>query len=255
MDEVFKIPITKVQLRGIPTDARNLLLLASHAVNQLSIVRKLLIFSMNYESESVTENVLSAGQSQTILRFLLGTLAETWEMVLRPINQKIIGKDYISDLGAEGVEAYAELKKHFGKSNLLHKIRNTIAYHYPQAKELEAAFEDVREDDDWNWYVARTINNSFYLASDLVISMGVIRVTGEPDIMKAFRIVMGIVVPISNELTDFLLYLMRAIIARHLGKEVLSPRAGTGEKITDAPDLFKFAIPFFSLRNDEPSKA
>jgi hypothetical protein len=251
LDEIFKIPITKTQLQAIPTDERNLLLLASHAVNQLSTVRKLLIFSMNYESKSDTENLLSAGQSQTILRFLLGALAEAWQMILRPINQKIIGKDYINDIGPEGVASYAELKRHFGKSNLLHKIRNTIAYHYPEAHELQAAFEDVPDDDDWTWYVARTINNSFYLASDMVISMGVIRATGEPDIIKSFRTVMGVVVPISNEMTDFLLLLMRAIVARHLGKEMLSPRAGTGEKIINAPDLFKFAIPFFTLRDDD----
>ena len=49
----------------------------------------------------------------------------------------------------EGVAVSDELKKHFGQSNLLHKLRNTIAYHHPSAPELEAAFEDVPEDEDW----------------------------------------------------------------------------------------------------------
>ncbi len=128
MIEIFRIPISKQQLRAIPVDERNLLLLTSHAVNQLSILRKILVFSLNYESDSEIENTLSAGQSQTILRFLFGALAEAWEMVRRPINQKLIGKDYVGVIEADGVAAYDELKKHFGDSSLLHKLRNTIAY-------------------------------------------------------------------------------------------------------------------------------
>jgi hypothetical protein len=254
MIEIFRIPISKDQLRAIPADERNLLLLASHAVNQLSILRKVLIFSLNYESDSEIENTLSAGQSQTILRFLFGALAEAWEMVKRPINQKLIGKDYIGLIGTDGIAVYDEMKKHFGESNLLHRLRNTIAYHYPSAPELEAAFEDVPEDEDWAWYPSDTINNSFYLASDMVISAGVLRVTGEPDTAKAFRKVMGVVVPVSNDMTDFFLFLMRAIVTRHLGEEVLSPRGGT--KIASVPNLYKVAIPFFTVREDDktPSK-
>ena len=75
-----------------PADERNLLLLASHAVNQLSVLRKLLIFSLNYELANELENTLSAGQSQTVLRFLFGSLAETWEMLKRPTNQRLIGR-------------------------------------------------------------------------------------------------------------------------------------------------------------------
>ncbi len=251
MTEVFRIPISKGQLRAIPSDERNLLLLASHAVNQLTVLRKLLIFSLNYESDSKIENTLSAGQSQTILRFLFGALAEAWEMVRRPINQKLIGKDYVGLIEADGMAAYDELKRHFGESSLLHKLRNTIAYHHPSAEELDAAFEDVPEDEDWAWYPSDTINNSFYLASDMVISAGILRATGETDTAKAFGKVMDEVVPVSNVMTDFFLFLMRAIVTRHLGENVLSPLIGSGTRITAAPNLYKVAIPFFTVRDDD----
>lgn len=254
MIEIFRIPISKQQLRAIPADERNLLLLTSHAVNQLSILRKILVFSLNYESRSEIENTLSAGQSQTILRFLFGALAEAWEMVRRPVNQKLIGKDYIGVIEADGLAAYDELKKHFGGSGLLHKLRDTIAYHHPSGQELEAAFEDVPEDEDWAWYPSDTINNSFYLASDMVISAGILRATGETDTAKAFEKVMGMVVPVSNVMTDFFLYLMRAIVTRHLGDDVLSPHVGTGTKIDSAPNLYKFAIPFFTVRDESSAQ-
>ena len=211
-----------------------------------------MIFSLNYQSEIEIDNTLSGGQSQTILRVLFGALAEAWETVKRPVNQKLIGSDYIKSIDPEGVAAYADLKRHFGKSNLLHKLRNGIAYHHPSGAELEAAFEDVPEDEDWAWYPSGTINNSFYLASDMVISASILRATGETDTAKAFGKVMDEVMNVSNIMTDFFLYLMHAIIARRIGAAILSPRRGTGTKIAHAPNLYKFAIPFFTVRDDHP---
>jgi hypothetical protein len=89
--EVFRVPLTKIRLSKVPVADRNLLLLASHAVNQISVLRRVLIFSLNYESQNELEDKLSAAQSQTLLRFLFGTLAEAWQMVKRKINQKLIG--------------------------------------------------------------------------------------------------------------------------------------------------------------------
>lgn len=248
--EVFRVPLSKNQLRSIPVDDRNLLLLASHAVNQVSVLRRLLIFSLNYESTSEIENTLSAAQSQTILRFLFGSLAETWEMLKRPVNQGLIGKSYVEAIEPEGIASYTKLKKHFGETNLLHKLRNTVAYHHPEGAELAEAFEDVPEDEDWAWYPSDTINNSYYLASDFVISARILKLTGESDTQKAFEKVMGLVVPVSNDLTDFLLYVMRAIIMRHLDVKLLTPRPGTGTKVKDVPNLYGVAIPFFTFRDD-----
>ena len=58
------------------------------------------------------------------------------------------------------------------------------------------------EDEDWAWYPSHTINNSFYLASDMVISVGIMRVTGDTDVVKAFKKVMGVVVPVSDVRND-----------------------------------------------------
>lgn len=248
--EVFRVAISKAELRKIPENERNLLLLASHAVNQLSVMRKLLIFSLNYESPNEIEKTLSAAQSQTILRFLLGSLAEAWEMLKRPVNQKIVGKDYAETIGADGVSAFKNLKTQFGRSSLLHRIRNTVAYHHPEGTELLEAFEETPEGEDWSWYPSDTINNSYYLVSDFVISARIIKLTGESDIRVAFRAVMDLARQTSNDLIDFLLYLMRAIVSRHLGSEVLSLRRGTGITVEGVPNIYNVSIPFFTYRPD-----
>ncbi len=122
--EVFLAPITKDQLRAIPVEERTQLLLASHAVNQISVMRRILIFLLNYESPSEIENTLSAAQSQT------------WEMLKRPINQRIIGINYAGTIEVNVLTVYENLKKHFGGDNFLHKPRNIVAYHHPKGAEL-----------------------------------------------------------------------------------------------------------------------
>jgi hypothetical protein len=238
----------------MPRDDRHLLLLASHAVNQISVTQKLLLFSVQYKPDSDVEKLLSAAQSQTILRLLFGILAEAWEMLRRPINQKLIGNDYIQVIDREGVVAYEKLKRHFGESNLLHRLRNTIAYHHPSNEELEAAFEDVPETEEWAWYPSDKNHNSFYFASDMVISAGILRVTGESDPGKAFGKIMDEVLHVSGTMVDFLQFLMRAIVGRHLDAELLSPRPGTGITIASAPDLHQVAIPFFTEVNKRPRR-
>lgn len=245
--EVFRIPVPKVDLSRIPADERTLLLLASHAVNQMTTLIRLLTFSVNHHSDSELENLLSAGQSQTILRYLLGTTAETWQMLKRSGHQNIIGQDYIKTMPAEAVASYAQLRKLFGKSNLLHRIRNRLAFHYPDADSVEKAFQSVPENEDWAWYAAPTYHNSFYLASDYIISSGIIAETGEADVAKAFERVMSEVAVASNELTGFLSHLMGAIVSRHLGASILSPKAGSGTIIAHAPGLRSFSIPFFTV--------
>ena len=65
--------------------------------------------------------------------------------------------------------------------------------------------------------------------------------------MKAFGIVMGEAMLVSNLMPDFFQALMQAILERHFGKDILSPEHATS--IHNAPELREFWLPFFS----EPS--
>ena len=77
------------------------------------------------------------------------------------------------------------------------------------------------------------------------------RVTGEVDIQKAFEKVMSRRCARIECHDGFLLYLMRAIVSRHLGNDVLRSKAGSGTTIESAPNIYQVAIPFFTVRDDE----
>jgi hypothetical protein len=242
MITVYKVPISKAQFSTIPRDERALVLIAGHILNQTSVFLKLMRFSMSKDPPDPIEGRVSAAQSQIILRCLIGVLVEAWE-IRKPINQKIIGT-YQSDLGDDGRTEYDKLKKHFGKSGLLYKLRNNFLYHYPNPEELTKGFDWIPEDEDWEWYLSEANTNSFYFSCELAFGYAIMKATGEPLQIAAFGVVMQEVNRVGDTLPYFLMPLMRAIISKHLGPKILNHQQGT--VIKGAPKLDDFWIPFFA---------
>ncbi|MEI9925106.1 MAG: hypothetical protein WDN50_17760 [Bradyrhizobium sp.] len=174
---------------------------------------------------------------------MIGVLVEAWEFVRRPTNQRIIG-NYLNSIDDDGKDSYDKLKKHFGKSGLLHKLRNSFLYHYPQPAELEEAFKSIPTDEEWEWYLSEANTNSFYFSSELVIGYGITSATGEPNHTFAFGTVIREVMQVANTLPYFLMPLMKAIMTKYLGAKILNPQPAT--VIKNAPQLGQFWIPFFA---------
>jgi hypothetical protein len=241
--DVYRVPISKEQFQSIPPDQRAIVFVAGHILNQVGVFIKLVRFSTNADPTDPIEERVSAAQSQLILRCLMGVLVEAWEFIRRPANQRIIG-NYLSGIDDDGRASYDKLKKHFGKSGLLYKLRNSFLYHYPKSAELDEAFKSIPSDEEWEWYLSEANTNSFYFSCELAIGYGIMGATEEPIHISAFGIVMREVMQVANTLPYFLMPLMKAILTKHLGASILNPQPGT--VIKGAPQLGQFWIPFFA---------
>jgi hypothetical protein len=243
MITVYRVPISKEQFRSIPSDERALVFVAGHILNQVSVFLKLVRFSTNNDPADPIETRVSAAQSQLMLRCLIGVLVEAWQFVRRPTNQKIIG-NCMKSIGDDGRKSYDKLKKQFGQSGLLHKLRNSFLYHYPKPEELDKAFEWIPADEEWEWYLSEANTNSFYFSCELALGYGIMRATGERLHMIAFGTVMQEVMQVADTLPYFLMPLIKTILTKHLGEAILNPQPGT--IIENAPELGEFCIPFFA---------
>jgi len=243
MITVYRVPISKEQFRSIPSAERGLVFVAGHILNQIGVFMKLVRFSTSHTSEDPIESRLSAAQSQLLLRCLIGVLVEAWEFLRRPGNQKIIGI-YSASIGDVGAASHESLKKQFGKSGLLHKLRNAFLYHYPKPEQLDAGFDWIPDDEDWDWYLSESNTNSFYFSCELAFGYAIMKNTGEPLHIGAFGTVMQQVMQVANTLPDFLMPLMRAILFKNLGEKILTPQSGTA--INNAPKIDDFWIPYFA---------
>jgi hypothetical protein len=150
MIDVLRIPVSKETLRTMPKTERALFLLLGYAANQINLLSKLVIFSSNKTPPDQTEQMLSGAQTQMLGRLTIGVLHETWELIHKRFLGSPLGKEYTPKLDAGGTVALEKLKKTFGGSNILNKIRSNYAFHHPYDSDIHKAFERAAADKNWD---------------------------------------------------------------------------------------------------------
>jgi hypothetical protein len=131
MIKLLRIPVPKDRLRLLSKDERVLLILLSYTANQIAMMEKILIFSLDKDPATETERYLEGAQSQMLVRILIGVVNEAWNLVSTRFVRNQIGQQYMRLLDAGGQTSLSRLKRQFGSSNLLPKIRNTYSFHHP----------------------------------------------------------------------------------------------------------------------------
>jgi hypothetical protein len=254
MIEVLRIFVNKERLRAMPKNERALFLLLGYAANQINMLSKLIIFSTNKTPDEQPEQAISGAQSQMIARLIIGVLHESWELIRKRFLGSRLGKDYTPLLDPGGQAALAALKKNFGSSNLLCKLRGNYVFHHPLDADIEAAFDaaaaDPNWDRDWNWFFSKHNFNSFYFASDLVILHGILNTIGETDLIAAQERLMAEVRDVSENMSQFIMALTAAFWRKRFGPDMAAEICA---RVEDAPDAFDVWIPFFvEIPEEEP---
>jgi hypothetical protein len=247
---VLRIPLPKDRLRGIPKEERALFFLLGYAANQITLFSKLVTFSANKTPDDSVEQQLSNAQSLILGRVAIGVLAEAGELIRKRFLGTPIGKEFEpTKLNPAGRVALATLKKHFGGSNILSKLRNNVAFHHPYDTDMDAGFEAAVSDNiwdgDWNWYFSSALYNSWYFASDIVMLHAMLNTIGETDPISAHKRIMIELKQVSEPMIDFIFALNEAILIKHLGPTMAAEAAEVITKITNAPGLFDVALPFY----------
>jgi hypothetical protein len=243
---VIRIPLLKDRLRGMSREERALFFLLGYAANQITLFQRLLIFSTNKSPATEAEQKICGAQSQMLARLSIGVLYEAWKLVKTRFLASQMGKEFAPKLNPVGQAALTELKKHFGGSNLISKLRNNVAFHYPNRKDVDAGFEaavnDKNWDNDWNWYFSTAAWNSFYFASDFIVLHAILTSIGETDLVAAQEKIMDEVKKVNAHMMAFLYALTDALLAKHFAPEMIGEVI---EEISDAPSAFDVWLPFY----------
>lgn len=182
-----------------------------------------------------------------LLRTVIGVLHEAWlGIVTRRFLSSPQGRHYVDTLDADGKAALENLKRLFGASGLLARIRNDFAFHHPKDTDLETAFQlaasDPEGDADWHWYFAKSGFNSFYFLSEIIVRHGVLQATGAENLAKAQQELILETQTANNEMVTLLQALLASMWHKHFGEEFL---ATVVANVHRAPNLFEFSLPFF----------
>jgi hypothetical protein len=245
--DVMRMGFTKEHLLKMTEQERGAFLLFGYTSNQVNVLWKVIIASLNRDPPDPVDARVSAAQSQILVRQIVGILWEAWRAVETHFLKSKLGKEYEPLLDPEARKALDGLKKFFGKKNEIELLRNTFSFHHPDIAEMEAGFRNAANskevaDDEWAIYLSSGLMNCFFFMSDMVIAHGMTEALGHTDVNEAHRVLLPKLGPVANQLSDFTYGFAAAIFRKYVGDEMVLTVVS---KLEGAPHVDEVKLPFF----------
>jgi hypothetical protein len=252
--DVHRAELDRTKLLALQQNERTLLLLLGHASNELNVLSKFILMMRKDEPPSVIIDHVEAGQTFILMRLLIGKLHEAWELFrTRVYGDRTIATTYIPRLRPEAAAALQVLNRRFSQSNPLTAIRNKISFHYSDKDNIvEANFQQVPLDEPLQFYLCKTIGNSFYHASELIAQLSAISQINIPSAdptdnktpqARAFEVLCDEIIDTSHNITELFGELIGILGEGVVGNVVT-------EQIPNGPKLSTFCLPYFFDESD-----
>lgn len=231
--------LNKAALAAVAVHERNFFLEATHVVNELNLLQKLAVWSMR-PSENPHVVMAQACQTLVLLRLLVGKLNEANELVRSAYNATQLSREYNSELSTQASEAAREINRYFGRANLVHRVRNGVAFHY-SAEAMDGALQQISPEDELEVFAAERLPNTLYVFSELLVTHSMLGDEG----LGGFERFMDEVIQVSHWFLRFLDGFIEAFLARH-GKDLFDD---DGSEYLEVPITEKFenvVLPWFT---------
>ena len=169
MITLHHIKLNKFQLDAIPESERTLIILLCHAANELSVLSKLFHFSAKQESDDLILIEARNAQFLVLGRVLTGKIYECWRLLEGSFFGSTVSKMYEPLFDDNAKIALNNLKKYFGRDNLIKRVRNEYAFHY-SAEQAAIGYTKLGNDDSLDIYLSLTNANTLYSFAESVAS-------------------------------------------------------------------------------------
>lgn len=246
--QTYRLELTKQRLAAMPAAERRALLLLGHATNEINVFQKLMMMVRKEEAHSIVSRCEN-GQILILMRVLIGKLHEAWELFKKRIQADAqLRAKYLDNLSRDGRTLLDRLNRHFGAGSPLTAIRNQVAFHYTdKTEQVEESFQHLSETEAWEFYLSETVGNSFYWASELVVTVGAIRLV-TPNAQggqEPFARLANIAIGVAGDMTG-LFHELIADMVESMDGDICA----IGVEIGDAAKMTRFHLPFFFDEDD-----
>jgi hypothetical protein len=248
---IHKIPIVKAKLDVIPEEERVFFVLLGHFLDEISILNKLLLFA-NVHSEADLARKAHGTQALLIARMFIGKLLEGWQMLQRDFFGTALSKNYEPKLQAPGDIALANLKRYFGKSNLLQDIRKKFAFHY-SSDEVKQQLASLDASYRSEIYLANDYANSLNWACEEIVSYAMMHIVGVTDPQQALDKIISDLTKVSDWFFDFCGSCMSITVEQYFGKDLRELNAEAID-IGEPINLETITLPYFTRKNTSQTK-
>jgi hypothetical protein len=253
--ELIQHDIAAAMMKALSPRQRNQFVGCMHAHNELAVLTRLLMFSLNDVGQGELHDAAHGVQMWCIMQLLVGTLYETWNMLKERFLRANPEDPSLTALTDEQRQSLAWLKNYFGEDkktdNPLSTIRDKTAFHYDKLN-LEKAMQET-DDEAHRVYIAKhPVNGLYYAGSALVFEavFGMITdqsTTGTANMTSKERMERGVKIVLrdvdsANLHMHNLLY---GIIYGFLKPSLDAERQQVRVPIQNAPAPTQIAIPMF----------
>lgn len=263
--EIIQVEIDADTLSSADARLHNQLAGIMHAHNELTILNRILMFSMNATGEGELHDSAQSVQMWCILQLLVGKLFETWNLLIERFLKAQPTDPALNSLSDEHKESLDWLTAYFGidgrKQSTIRTIRDKTAFHFDKLNLSEAAVSLANGEN--SIYLARHPANSlYYIGSALVFRSAFAMIADNArdtsQMSHGERVAAGTKTALeevqqANRHMHLVLYgLINGLLERVAGT-ALSNLEQTRIKVAGAPDPEAVGIPTFIDIGGQPS--
>ena len=237
--KLVKVMIPKSILDTIPEKEVVFFVQCGNMLNDISMLQKLSLFSMNNDKPTVTERTAQILQTMGLLRLQAGKLKEGWELLRKHFFAAKVSKQYDPLFDEKEQKALEVLKTYFGKTNIISQIRNEFAFHYPSKDTIVEALKALPDSEVFEMFLAEHFGNCVFSMSNALITSSILRLTNCSDGQKAMDKWVEEIPRVSQLFGEFLGGCLRVFGERHSGFKSLKV------EIPEPPDVNEVTLPYF----------
>ncbi len=255
--QVIQLQIEGDALKKLSNRQRNQIVGCMHAHNELAVLNRILMFSLNDVGEGELHNKAQGVQMWCVLQILTGKLFETWNMLSARFLQRNPEDPAIVSLSDEHKKSLVWLKDYFGderpKETALRMIRDKTAIHYDKLN-LDQAIDNLPEEENRVYLSLHPANMLYYTGSALVFSTVFASIADKATdtngmthgerMSEGVNIIHADVNEANLHLHNVLYGLIESLLGKALGKPIRDVEQ-TRIQVLDAPKPTEVSMPMF----------
>lgn len=183
---MYKLEFRKEDLLSLPANERVFLIYAGHALNELNILCRMIVFAMPVR-RGEAERQFMVIQSTLLMRTLAGKLHEMWVLFNKTYYKSKLSSTIKEELSEDTILALKELNAYFNKpESSISTVRHKHAFHYDVAQ-VDAGLEKIPQKWPLDIYFDKTSANTIYGFADGIINSAVIAAIDSGTLNSSFE--------------------------------------------------------------------
>jgi len=221
----------------MPQKEAGLFILLGTMLNEINMLHKL-TYLVHKEGTSDVERKAHIAQSLFFQTLLVGKLWECWKALEAGFFGTLLSKKYEPKLDARGKASLQKIKRHFGKTPWISRVRSLFSFHYNYDR-IVNQLERIPANEKLEIFLSEAQGNCLYYASSVLNAIDIAATIDAEDTGKGLNTYLSETLELVGDMLIFLNELVLAIATENLDLQLQE------QEIPEPPSFGEIHMPFF----------